>query len=119
MPPVVVDTPQILQPEMGQAVNFNEPITIRWDWNPMNVPVTQFHLCIGTARGDWNILDGEVGLFDRFSFVPPPLPAEVNQIHIQLVYRMMVTDHHPLDQEALSHTHEETFLAGRIAIERA
>lgn len=107
----LVDTAKILSPTMGEKVNFDQPISIRWDWNPLNVPVTIFHICIGTEKGNWNLVNGEVGLTDRFSFILPPLQNTVNQIHIQLLYKTLVSDN--------DHTEEETFLVGRVTVERA
>jgi hypothetical protein len=109
--PTVTTTPTILVPKMGQKVSFNDPILIRWDWNPNEIPVTKFHLCIGIENGNWNLLNGEVGLFDRFSLVLPPLPDNINQIYIQLLYKTVVNEKH--------HAEEEAFVAGRITVQRA
>ena len=107
----VVTTPTVLAPTMGQKVSFNDPILIQWDWNPNEIPVTKFHLCIGTENGNWNLLNGEVGLFDRFSLILPPLPENINHIYIQLLYKTVVIEKH--------HAEEEAFVAGRITVDRA
>ena len=107
----VITTPTILAPTMGQKVSFIDPILIQWDWNPKEILVTKFHLCIGTENGNWDLMNGEVGLFDRFSFVLPPLPGNINHIYIQLLYKTVVNEEH--------HAEEETFVAGRITVERA
>lgn len=107
----VVTTPTVLAPMMGQKVSFNDPILIQWDWNPIDIPVTKFHICIGTKEGNWNLVNGEVGLTDRFSFILPPLQDTDNQIHIQLLYKTVVIEKH--------HAEEEAFVVGRITVERA
>ncbi|OAI45167.1 hypothetical protein AYO43_01810 [Nitrospira sp. SCGC AG-212-E16] len=105
-----VTAPTIRVPNNGDTVSFNDPILIQWDWNPNDIPVTKFHICIGTEEGNWNLVNGEVGLADRFSFILPPLYATANQIHIQLLYKTIIT--HP-DPE------EETFLVARVTVNRA
>jgi len=116
MPPVVT-TPTVLAPTMGQKVSFNDPILIQWDWNPIDIPVTKFHLCIGTEIGNWNIFSGDVGLSDRFSLILPPNLSSlsntnsINYVHIQLLYKTVVKEPH--------HAEEEAFVVGLITVERA
>lgn len=110
MPPVVT-TPAVVAPAMGQKVSFLDPLSITWDWDPGQMKVDKFHLCIGTKEGTWDLLNGEVGLVDHFSLILPPLPDSINYIHIQLLYKTVVIEEH--------HKEEEGFVAGRITVERA
>ena len=107
----VATIPTVLAPTMGQKVSFIDPFSIKWAWKPFDIQVTTFHLCIGTKEGTWDILNGEVGLVDSFSFSLSHLPDSINYIHIQLLYKTVVIETH--------HQAEEAFVVGRITVERA
>ena len=107
----VVETAKLLSPTMGQKLHFDQPIFIQWDWNPLNISLTKFHVCIGTSYGNWDLVNGEVGVADRFAFITPPLPDTVNQIHILVLYKTSET--------VGDLTEEEAFLVGRVMVERA
>jgi hypothetical protein len=107
----VATIPTVLAPTKGQKVSFLDPLSIKWYWNPFDIPVTTFHLCIGTKEGTWDLLNGEVGLVDHFSFNLPPLPDSIKYIHIQLLYKTVVIEPH--------HAEEEACVVGRITVERA
>jgi hypothetical protein len=112
--PAVATTPTVLAPTMGQKVSFIDPLSIKWDWNPNNIKVTTFHLCIGTKEGTWDILNGDVGLVGSFSLILPPLPDSIKHIHIQLLYKKLV-----IEDKNQKELEEEAFVAGRITVERA
>lgn len=106
-----VDTPIILTPSNNDTFNSERPILIQWKWS-RSLPVTNFHLCIGTKPGTWNRVDGELGLTDRFCFTPFPLPDDTNYLYIQLIYKIIVTEG--------DHTEEEAYRVGDvITLERA
>ena len=110
MPPVAT-IPTVLAPTMGQKVSFLDPLSIKWAYNPFDIQVTTFHLCIGTKEGNWDLLNGEVGRFDHFKFSLPDLPDSIKNIYIQLLYKTVVIETH--------HAEEEAFVVGRITVERA
>lgn len=103
----VIDAPVLLSPSDKERIDFNKPILIRWQWSNSS-PITTFHVCIGTEPGTWNVLNGEVGLTDHFYFTPPTLPDNINQLYIQVIYKMVVTEDH--------HAEEEAFRIGDVII---
>lgn len=107
----VIDTPVILSPSHHDTFDFEIPILIQWQWSPSS-PITNFHLCIGTKPGTWNMVNGEIGLTDRFCFTPFPVGEDTNHIYIQLIYKTIVTED--------GHAEEETFRIGDvITLDRA
>ena len=65
----------------SSPINFSETIQIRWP----DVTGSAFHLCVGTDRGKWDILSGDVGNRRQQLFDLSDLPTDVQTVYVQLI----------------------------------